>query len=280
MEIHPDPELPTIDKAVILARGLGTRMRRADPGAPADAAQARMADAGLKAMIPIGRPFLDYVISALADAGFTRACLVIGPEHHVVRAHYTTGVALTRVSLEFAVQTEPRGTADAVLAAESFAGDDVFLVLNSDNYYPVEALASLHRLGAPGLLAFDRDDLVRTSNIEPERIRQYAILDVDEDGHLRRIVEKPDEAFVAKLVPPVIVSMNCWAFGPAIFTACRAIRPSARGELELPDAVNHAITQLGERLTAVPAVGPVLDLSRRGDIASVAHALRGVEVVL
>jgi glucose-1-phosphate thymidylyltransferase len=167
-----------------------------------------------------------------------------------------------------------------VLSAEAFADGDVFVVLNSDNYYPVKALADLRALGAPGLLAFDRDDLVRTSNIEAERIRHYAILDVDAAGHLRRIVEKPGEAFVASLVPPVIVSMNCWAFGPAIFTACRAIRPSARGELELPDAVNHAITQLGERLVAVPASGPVLDLSRRSDIASVAHALRDVEVVL
>ena len=274
------PARRPIDKAVILARGLGTRMRRAEPGATADPAQARMADAGLKAMIPIGRPFLDYVISALADAGFTQVCLVIGPEHHVVRDYYTTTVALSRVSLTFAVQPEPRGTADAVAAAAAFAGPDVFLVLNSDNYYPVEALAALRALGAPGLLAFDRNDLIRTSNIEAERIRHYAILDVDEAGFLQRIVEKPDAAFVAARVPPVIVSMNCWAFGPAIFAACRSIAPSARGELELPDAVNYAIAALGERLAAVPAVGPVLDLSRRGDIASVAAALAGVEVHL
>jgi glucose-1-phosphate thymidylyltransferase len=270
----------TIDKAVILARGLGTRMRRADPGASADAAQARMADTGLKAMIPVGRPFLDYVITALADAGFTRVCLVIGPEHRVVREHYSAATTASRVSVEFATQAEPRGTADAVLAAETFAAGDVFVVLNSDNYYPVRALASLHALGEPGLLAFERDDLVRTSNIEPERIRHYALLDVGPDGYLRRIVEKPDEAVVAALKPPVIVSMNCWAFGPDIFTACRAIPPSARGELELPDAVNYAITQLGARLAAVPAAGPVLDLSRRSDITSVARALQGVQVVL
>jgi glucose-1-phosphate thymidylyltransferase len=269
-----------IQKAVILARGLGTRMRRADPGAVADPEQARMADAGIKAMIPIGRPFLDYVISSLADAGYTRVCLVIGPEHGIVRDYYTKTVHPTRVSVEFAIQQEARGTADAVASTAPFAGDDVFLVLNSDNYYPVDALAALRALGAPGLLAFDRDDLVRTSNIEPERIRHYAILDLDEAGFLRRIVEKPDETFVASRVPPVIVSMNCWAFGPAIFTACRSIAPSARGELELPDAVNYAITQLGERLATVPAVGPVLDLSRRGDIASVKAALAGIEVRL
>src|SRR2546422_8404795 len=57
-------------KAVILARGLGTRMRRSDPTAVLDARQAAVAETGVKAMIPVGRPFLDYSLSALADAGY------------------------------------------------------------------------------------------------------------------------------------------------------------------------------------------------------------------
>ena len=65
-------------KAVVLARGKGTRMRRADETAAADPDQSRVADTGLKAMIPFRRPFLDYILSALADAGLTRLCVVIG----------------------------------------------------------------------------------------------------------------------------------------------------------------------------------------------------------
>ena len=72
---------------MILARGLGSRMRRED-GAALDPAQASVADTGVKAMIPIGRPFLDYVLSGLADAGCDAVCLVIGPEHGVVRDYY------------------------------------------------------------------------------------------------------------------------------------------------------------------------------------------------
>ena len=49
-------------KAVILARGLGSRMRKADDDAPLDAAQAAAADSGVKGMIPIGRPFMDFVV--------------------------------------------------------------------------------------------------------------------------------------------------------------------------------------------------------------------------
>ena len=71
-------------KAVILARGLGTRMRQADAGAALDSGQAQVADRGIKAMIPVGRPFLDFVLSGLADAGFEEIGLVIGAEHGVI----------------------------------------------------------------------------------------------------------------------------------------------------------------------------------------------------
>ena len=51
--------------------------------------QAEAAAAGQKAMMPFGRPFLDYVLSGLADAGYTDICLVVGPDHDAVREYYT-----------------------------------------------------------------------------------------------------------------------------------------------------------------------------------------------
>src|SRR6476619_543325 len=104
------------NKAVILARGLGKRMRQADERATVDASQAAVADQGIKAMIPIGRPFLDYVLSALADAGCDDICLVIGPEHHAVREYYEQPRLLRRMRLSFAIQDHPIGTANAMLA--------------------------------------------------------------------------------------------------------------------------------------------------------------------
>src|ERR1700688_4936706 len=85
------------DKAVILAAGLGTRMRKADDAASLDARQAAIADTGVKALIPIKRPFLDYVLHALADAGFKRVCLVIGPDHHELRRYYGQELRLSRL---------------------------------------------------------------------------------------------------------------------------------------------------------------------------------------
>lgn len=268
-----------MDKAVILARGLGTRMQKADDSAQLTDEQTAVAKTGVKAMIPIDRPFLDYVISALADAGYRRICLVIGPENDEIRNYYES-LDCRRVSIEFAVQTRPLGTSDAVAAAEQFAAGDDFCVINSDNYYTLQALRTLHELDGPGLVAFDRETLLADSNIPPERIEKFAIVQADSDGCLTQIIEKPGPSVIASIPKPIYVSMNCWRLNSAIFRACRSISPSARGELELPDAVQYAIDHLGQRFRVVQVRAPVLDMSGREDIKSVAAALADVEVSL
>jgi len=267
-------------KAVILARGLGTRMRTADAGAALDAGQAQVADQGIKAMIPVGRPFLDFVLSGLADAGFAEIGLVIGPEHGVIRERYARDVILTRVHLTYVIQPEPRGTADAVTYLEDFAAGEHFLVMNGDNYYPVEVLAALGKLAEPGLAAFGRAALVADGMIPAERIAQYALLAIGADGYLRRIVEKPTPETAAAFGADPFVSMNVWVFGPQFFRACHEVPPSARGEYEIPLAVQWAIDHHGLRARALPFHLPVLDLSRRGDVARVTERLRGIAVRL
>jgi dTDP-glucose pyrophosphorylase len=266
--------------AVILARGLGKRMRRTDDSVTLAGEQSRIADTGVKALIPVGRPFLDYVLSALADAGFRRICLVVGPEHDAVRDYYTKTIPPQRFTLEFAIQEKPLGTADALLAAQEFVGGSEFVALNSDNYYPLEAYRALLELGRPGLVAFERETLVREGNIPAARVQQYAILRINAADELEEIVEKPDEATWATADPAGYVSMNIWRFGPSIFRACAAVKPSARGELELPEAVQLAITAFGERLKVIKMRSGVLDLSSRADIPAVAARLRNVEVRL
>jgi glucose-1-phosphate thymidylyltransferase len=254
-------------------------MRARDDGAAIAPEQAAVADQGVKAMIPVGRPFLDYVLAALADAGFTDVCLVIGPEHDAIRDYYSRTIVPRRVRLSFAIQEKPLGTADAVLAAEPFVDGEAFLVLNSDNYYPPEVLAALRRQPPPAAPGFARDGLLRDGQIPPERIARYGLLDAGPDGVLQRIVEKPDEATVQAL-RDAPVSMNCWLFTTEIFDACRRVAPSPRGELELPLAVQYAIDAMGMRVRVLPVDAPVLDLSQRADIAAVASRLAGLKVRL
>ena len=251
-------------------------MRRADERAALDEQQATQADAGVKGMISVGRPFLDYIISALADAGIQDVILVIGPEHAAVREYFDRTAPPARVRVRFAVQENPAGTADAVVAAAKIAGDEAFLVLNADNYYPVAAYSALQQLTTAGVIAFDRDALVREGNIDAARVRSYAILGVSVDGRLVRIIEKPGDALDLSAPDARWVGMNLWRVTPALVDACRRVPLSTRGEYELPEAVALALTE-GLEVKAIAMEAGVLDLSQRSDIAQVTARLRGVE---
>lgn len=266
-----------VTTAVIMARGLGTRMRAESDEASLTGDQAAMASRGIKAMINVGRPFLDHVISEAADAGVTHVYLVIGPEHTEIVEYYST-LETERVTVGFAIQEEPRGTGDAVHAARDAVGDRRFLLMNSDNFYPGSVLNALAHTPGSSLAGFTREGLVSGGNIEEERIRAFALLET-EGNELRAIHEKPDEATMTRLGPDALISMNCFVFTPRIFEFTATLTPSPRGELELQDAVRAALAA-GEVFTVVPTSEGVLDLSRRDDISSVVEALSSNEVTL
>ena len=203
--------------------------------------------------------------------GVNACAIVVAPDHEelgVLRGHLT---ARTR-TLDFVVQSDARGTADAVLAAERWIDDDPFLVMNGDNLYPAKVIRDLATCDAPALPGFERTDLVRTGNIEAARVNAFALVETDEHGYLTRIVEKPEPGDAS---PHALVSMNCWRFDRRIFDACRDVPRSPRGEYELPLAVGLAI-QNGVRFKVLPAQGPILDLSQRADAAEVSRRLSGI----
>jgi len=267
-----------VRKAVILARGLGKRMRERSAAVRLDEAQAVIAESGVKAMMPFKRPFLDYLLSALADAGYENACLIIGPEHTAIRDFYSVQAPPRRIRLHFAVQREPRGTADAVLAAEDFVAQEEFLTINSDNYYPVSALRALRLLGEAGTALFEANVLISEGGIPPERIFKFAVCEVDADGYLAKILEKPCETREISAQEDALISLNCWRFPPAIFEACRRTPVSQRGEFELPDAVERAMNDLAVRFRVIRSSDAVLDLSSRNDVANVAKKLSRITV--
>lgn len=260
-------------------------MRAPDPSVLLTPEQQRAASTGIKAMMPLnGRPFLDFILSSLADAGVPRVGLVVAPEHMVLRRYYELENPPSRIRIDFVVQAEPLGTANAVLAAETWTAGEPFLTMNADNLYPVDVLRELASLSEPGLPAFDAEELVASSNIPPERIGSFAILDVDESEYLKGIVEKPAQDLPAKAgrhmndLPALagrLISMNCWRFDRQIFKACREVPKSARGEFELPEAVGVAVRQ-GAKFKTFRARGPVLDLSTRADAADVARRLADI----
>jgi len=120
--------------------------------------------------------------------------------------------------------------------------------------------------------AFEREALVRGSNIEPERVAAFAILSVRPDDTLAAIVEKPTGEQLAIAGASDWISMNIWRFDSAIFPACRDVQPSSRGELELPLAVALALDR-GLTVRVARVAAGVLDLSSRGDVLEISRVL-------
>lgn len=271
--------------AVILARGLGSRLR-ANDGASLSEEQLVAASAGAKGLMPIaGRPFLDFVLHELADGGITDIVFVVAPDETHIRQRYDTDEPPTRLRVRFAVQDEPRGTAhallaarDAVCAALGAPTDDAhlrhFLMCNADDLYPSASIRALVELAGPGLIAFDAEALVANGTMEPARVNRFALLDVASDSSLREVVEKPDATHPLAVAAERLVSMNLWRFTDAIFDDCLAVQPSPRGELELADAVRHAIAR-GQRFVAVRQQVAVPGLTHRRDVAALDALLSG-----
>jgi bifunctional UDP-N-acetylglucosamine pyrophosphorylase/glucosamine-1-phosphate N-acetyltransferase len=232
--------------AVVMAGGLGTRMKSATP----------------KHLHPLlGRRMVDWVVHAAQDAGVGRVVVVASPD----TASLYDGV-------EVAVQHEPLGTGDAVRSAHGALGSvsgDV-LVLNGDvpalTPEGIRDLVNAHRRdGASGtVLAF-----------EPEDAREYGRIVRDGGGSLARIVEAKD-ATPAELALGEVNS-GIYAFrAEKLWPVLDRLEPkNAQGELYVTDTVSLLV---GDGETFAVATAPVAweveGINTRAELAFVAAKLR------
>jgi glucose-1-phosphate thymidylyltransferase len=260
---------------------MGKRMRSSVGQVSLDPRVEKFARLGWKSFIPIsGKPFVYHQLRVLARLGVREVCLVVGPEHLELKDYFDEVGRELGIVVSFTIQEKPLGTADAVYAARGFAGDDVFLVLNGDNFYPrdaVEPVIGAEDHGACYVGGFKLESLLSSGNFGPERIRSFAVMEVDDNLNLVRIIEKPEspEAYRAKY--GVLVNMNLWRFSPVIFEACRRVEPHpVRGELELTTAVQLMIDEDLCGVKVIPLDSWTLDLTYSADIDLVEKVLRRV----
>jgi glucose-1-phosphate thymidylyltransferase len=265
-----------VNKAVILARGLGTRMQKQAEDVILDKKNKELSDGGLKGMILFSdRPFLDYVISKLLRAGFNDICLIIGPEHKIIKKYYSkiSKINKGKFKVSFAIQEKPLGTGNAVLAAEKFAGEDEFIVINSDNLYGEGALSIVRNNQERFCMAvYELETLIKKSNIEEERKKRFGIV-VFNDKKLIKIVEKPENPEEYSVNGKIYVNGQIFKFGKEIFDACRNVKKSALGEYFLVDAVTDLINKKGIDIYVHPVDEGFLDLTSKKDIDTVKRFL-------
>ena len=204
-------------KGVLLHGGFGTRLRP-------------LTHTGPKQLIRVaGKPVSQWCLEDLRDAGVREVAVILGelaPERVV--EYYGDGSWLS-MRLTYVYQGYPYGLAHAVFIAKDFAGDEPFVVYLGDNIL-VEGIGEYVRRFEES----DADAMVLLTWVPDPR--KFGVAEFDEEGRLKRLVEKP------KVPPSNYALVGVYFFRPPhIFRAIESLRPSWRGELEITDAIQKLI---------------------------------------
>lgn len=203
-------------KALVLAGGAGTRLRP-------------ITHTGAKQLVPVAnKPILFYALEAIAEAGVVEVGIVVGETAGEVRGAVGTGEHFG-LRVTYIAQEAPLGLAHAVRISRSFLGHSRFLMYLGDNLLRQGVSATVHDfLGHDDVAAH----ILLARVKDPQR---FGVAELDGSGRVVRLVEKP-------VAPPSDLALvGVYLFDPRIHQAVAAIAPSARGELEITDAIQWLI---------------------------------------
>jgi glucose-1-phosphate thymidylyltransferase len=200
-------------KGIILAGGSGTRLYPITKGVS-------------KQLIPIyNKPMIYYPLSVLMLAGIKDVLVITTPEDNEAFVRLLDDGSQFGMNIEYAVQPEPKGLAQAFTIGADFIGDDsVCLILGDNIFYGHDLVKDLN---AAQSIQSDGGALVFAYYVsDPER---YGVVSFDKEGVATKIVEKPEQPESNYAVP------GLYFYDNDVVQIARDLKPSPRGEFEITD---------------------------------------------
>jgi glucose-1-phosphate thymidylyltransferase len=204
-------------KALVLSGGKGTRLRP-------------ITHTSAKQLVPIAnKPILFFGLESLVHAGIKEIGIVVGDTHAEIRKAVGDGSQFG-AKVTYIQQEAPLGLAHAVKISEDFLKDSNFVMYLGDNLLK----ENLSGFVAEFNKAKPDAQILVTPVPNPE---SFGVVVLDKDGKAVKLMEKP------KNPPSNLALVGVYMFTPVIFKAVKAIKPSARGELEITDAIQYLVDE-------------------------------------
>ena len=247
-------------RGIVLAGGSGTRL------APATSAM-------VKQLLPVyDKPMIYYPLSTLMAGGIREVLIISTPEDTARFERLLGDGSRWGCRFEYAEQARPEGLAQAFVIGESFvAGERVALVLGDNVFFGTNLRERLR--SAAG--ASDAACVFAYHVSDPER---YGVIEFDADGRPSAVVEKPSVPCSNYAIP------GLYFFPGDVATVARAVRPSARGEYEITEVINHYLdagklaVEVLDRGTAWLDTGTFESLMQAGQFVQVVEQRQGLKV--
>jgi len=182
-----------------------------------------------KQLLPVAnKPIVFYGIESIVRAGVTEIGIVIGETGDEVRSVVGDG-SRWNVAVSYIEQDAPSGLAHAVRTSRNFLGDDSFVMYLGDNLIKHEVRELVEQYEKAGL-----DALIQLKEVEDPR--QYGVAELDAEGSLLSLEEKPVEPKSS------FALVGVYLFNNKVHAAIDRLQPSARGEYEITDAIQGMLT--------------------------------------